>query len=673
MDFVIENAIIIMFLPILSSLLNIVCLLFNVTLSHKIILIINFINDMIGLILSLIIFLYINYNNIPIIEKNNYWFGLDNVNFYYGVFIDNISSIFLVMLMVISLLVKIYSYEYMKNKDNINNYYLYINIFISAMIGLIISSNLIQMYIFWELVGVACYCLVGFYYKEEAVSESAKRVFIINRIGDVAFLSAIIILIYYSIMWLNVSNGEFLMFSNQNLIYNAVSKTAYSQIWNLIIFLFVISAIVKSAQFPFHYWLISAMKAPTPVSALIHSATMVCMGIFMLLRIFPMIPDSLLILILIIGLITAFLCAFIAINQNNIKKILAYSTSSQLGLMFVLLGVGQIKTLLIFLIIHSFTKAQLFLNAGLLENRYSIVDLNQNHIEIEKYVQLLWLIGILSLSGLFFGGFISKEMFINIIYKNGNKLLLFITLLISFLSAIYIFRLYFSIFKKSITNSYKGEYLNGDDERISRIVKSSDTKQIIEPIGDINETVSISNRSVKKENSRQPESKCNKKLDEMKYCNDDFNKNSDKSSFLILIISIISIFVILPGFLLKFCTFNLICVISIFITILGAMYSYYSKKIPKIFYKISYEELYIPKIYNYISQLFYKIINYINLTEIKIFDSFIKLQVTIVQKLSKRISLSQNANIQVYLSYLIFITGIIFILLMGSYILMEGV
>lgn len=393
-------------------------------------------------------------NNIRIpIEKNIIWLQTHDINIYFGTLIDKNSAIFLALLMLISLLVQIYSYGYMKNKPEFSRYYIYLNFFNFAMSGLILSSNLIQLYIFWELTGVASYLLIGFFHKEQDVSSAAKRVFFINRVGDFAFLTGIIILSYFAISYDNYTVSALLLFSNADELKNHLISLNTPVTYNLIILLLITGAFVKSAQFPFHTWLIDAMKAPTPVSALIHSATMVCIGIFLILRIYPILTPELNTIILFIGLFTALICAFIAISQTNIKKMLAYSTSSQLGLIFTAIGLGSIPVAIIYLVIHSFTKALLFLCSGIIANAYNSLEMNEmgGLKQRDFYLAMYWLIGALSLSGLFFGGFTSKEMLINLAAQNSS--ILFLILLTSFMTTFYIFKAYFEIFEGECKNS----------------------------------------------------------------------------------------------------------------------------------------------------------------------------------------------------------------------------
>ncbi|MCD7740559.1 MAG: hypothetical protein LUH11_04340, partial [Candidatus Gastranaerophilales bacterium] len=314
-----------------------------------------------GLIFSLVLFNSIRTPESAVLHNNFLWINTEDINIFLGTYIDSVSSTFLVILMIISLIVQIYSYGYMKNKSGFERYFILLNFFNFSMAGLILSPNLIQLYIFWELVGIASYLLVGFFYKNEDVSQSAKKVFIINRIGDFALLCGIIIFAYFSVTYMNQSSDNFLSFTDIENFHNQLESLTYPNVYNIICILFLIGAFVKSAQFPFHQWLIDAMKAPMPVSALIHSATMVCAGIFLIIRIFPLLNKDLLNIILYTGITTAVLCAFIALGQTNIKKMLAFSTASQLGLMFSLIGLGEISIAVIYLVIHSFTKALLFL------------------------------------------------------------------------------------------------------------------------------------------------------------------------------------------------------------------------------------------------------------------------------------------------------------------------
>ncbi len=455
MDFFANNIFLIMFLPLWICLIIISGAFIRLTENRKMTAFLTSISTLTGLIFSIALFNYVKSPQPIVIEDSFSWLNIDNLNIYLGVLLDSTSAIFLVILMLISLLIQIYSYGYMKNKEEFSKYFIYLNFFNFAMTGLILSPNLIQLYIFWELVGVASYLLIGFFHKKEDVSLSAKKVFIINRFGDTALLAGIIFFAYFSITYMNQQPNEFLAFSDLDYFHNQLQSLTYPNVYNLVLSLFLIGAFVKSAQFPFQQWLIDAMKAPTPVSALIHSATMVCAGIFLIIRIYPLLSDELLKIILSLGLITAVLCAFIAISQNNIKKMLAYSTSSQLGLMFTAIGLQSIPVAIIYLVIHSFTKALLFLctgNISQISNSIETKDISGLR-KIDFYLAIYWIIGALSLSGLFFGGFTSKEMLLNV--AENNKSILFLILLTSFMSTFYIFRTYFNIFEGNKREEYK--------------------------------------------------------------------------------------------------------------------------------------------------------------------------------------------------------------------------
>lgn len=600
MEFFANNIILIMFFPLWVSLIILAQVIFKMSGNKKITVFLTLLSTLIGLIFSLEIFNYVRIPNTLILEKNILWIPFENFNFYTGTLIDETSTSFLVILMFVSFLVQLYCYGYMKNKENFSLYYIFLNLFNFSMTGLILSPNLFQMYIFWELVGVMSYLLIGFYYKKEDVSNAAKRVFIINRIGDFAFMLSIILLIYISFSYINQPATDILNFSDINSISNKLLSVSYPLLFDIISLLLIFSGFVKSAQFPMHLWLTDAMKAPAPVSALIHSATMVCMGIFLIIRIYPILKPEMLNIILITGLITSLICAFIATTQNNIKKMLAYSTCSQLGLIFTALGLFSIPAAIIYLVIHSFTKALLFLTAGTIEIKYNG---SNNMLEMgglrknDFYQAIYWLIGSISLSGLFLGGFTSKEILLNAIYKANLPAVLFLVLLTSYLTTFYIFRAYFMIFEKN---------------------NSSDMK-ILNPYYDKSMTVSL---------------------------------------------TILCIFIVIPGFIFKLENINLICLIMLAIGILAiinAYASFKSKKIfmPKSLYNLSYNELYMPQLYNFMQNIFSKIFKLISNTEFLLFDKVNSIIPKILKFLSGIISKLQNGNIQSYISYSIFSISII--------------
>jgi NADH-quinone oxidoreductase subunit L len=288
------------------------------------------------------------------------WFGFNaasgNINFYVAILLDHISTMMMVIVTFISFLVHIYSLEYMKAKRNYSRYFPYLGIFTFSMLGIIVSDNLLITFMFWEMVGFSSYLLIGFWYEKDAAMRAAKKAFLFNRIGDMGFLVGIFFF-YTEFNSFELSPiKEFILQSNYHLDTN---------IWITLAGLGIFAGCVgKSAQFPLHVWLPDAMEGPTPVSALIHAATMVAAGVFLLAKTFVFLNQDVLLIITYIGAITAFAGALPAMFQNDIKKVLAYSTISQLGYMVMAMGLGAYDASLFHLVTHAFFKAGLFLSAG---------------------------------------------------------------------------------------------------------------------------------------------------------------------------------------------------------------------------------------------------------------------------------------------------------------------
>ncbi|NMW20754.1 MAG: NADH-quinone oxidoreductase subunit L [Chlorobiaceae bacterium] len=272
-----------------------------------------------------------------------------------GIVIDNLTAIMLAMVTLISLLVHLYSTGYMAGDKNYGRYFAFLGIFTFSMLGIVLSDNLFSIYIFWELVGLSSYLLIGFFFEKQSAADAQKKAFLVNRVGDIGMWLGILIL--YS---------QFHTFSFEQIYANlAAGKFAMSNAWltaaGLLLFM---GCVGKSAQFPLHIWLPDAMEGPTPVSALIHAATMVAAGVYFVARIFVLLTPDALHVIAFIGAFTAFMAATIAITQNDIKRVLAYSTVSQLGYMVLGLGVGAYSAALFHLVTHAFFKACLFLGSG---------------------------------------------------------------------------------------------------------------------------------------------------------------------------------------------------------------------------------------------------------------------------------------------------------------------
>ncbi len=281
--------------------------------------------------------------------------GIGPLQIKMGIVIDNLTAIMLAMVTLISLLVHLYSTGYMAGDKNYGRYYAFLGIFTFSMLGIVLSDNLFSIYIFWELVGLSSYLLIGFFFEKDSAADAQKKAFLANRVGDIGMWLGILIL--YS---------QFHTFSFTEIYANlAAGKFALSNAWltaaGLLLFM---GCVGKSAQFPLHIWLPDAMEGPTPVSALIHAATMVAAGVYFVARIFVVLTPDALHVIAFIGAVTAFMAATIAITQNDIKRVLAYSTVSQLGYMVLGLGVGAYSAALFHLVTHAFFKACLFLGSG---------------------------------------------------------------------------------------------------------------------------------------------------------------------------------------------------------------------------------------------------------------------------------------------------------------------
>lgn len=285
------------------------------------------------------------------------WFTIGNAQFTIGVLLNNLSVLMQFIVCIIALPVHIYSKSYMKGDPGIHRYWMYLSLFCFAMLGLTISKNLFMMYIFWELVGFASYLLIGFWFTREAAVQANKKAFIINRIGDLGFLIGIA-LVFSTLGTLDLVD----LFGEQGLFMQGIDKN--TSIWTVAGICFFVGAMAKSAQFPLHVWLPHAMEGPTSVSSLIHAATMVAAGVFLLASIFPLFNEIVLLMIAIIGTITAVISAYIALGQYDIKKVLAFSTVSQLGFMMVAVGIGAWDAAMFHLVTHAFFKCLLFLGAG---------------------------------------------------------------------------------------------------------------------------------------------------------------------------------------------------------------------------------------------------------------------------------------------------------------------
>lgn len=372
------------------------------------------------------------------------WLKLGTASLNLGFEITNLNALMLVIVTLVSLLVNLYSKGYMHGDDRINVFFSYIALFTFSMLGLVISENLVELYIFWELVGVCSFLLVGFWYFKPEARAAAKKAFIVTRIGDVGLLIAILLL-----FWAMPNHA--MDFSS---IHNAFTTGKISGgLATLIAILIFVGAVGKSGQFPLHTWLPDAMEGPTPISALIHAATMVAAGVYLVARTFDIFQASptALTVVAAIGGFTAIFAATIGTSQNDIKRVLAYSTVSQLGYMMMALGIGTTVAYtagIFHLFTHAFFKALLFLGAGSVIHAVHTQDIHEMGGIGSKMKVTAWTFGIgaLALSGIPpFSGFWSKDAILAEAYTH-NQLLFWIGLVAAFFTAFYMSRLFFLVF-----------------------------------------------------------------------------------------------------------------------------------------------------------------------------------------------------------------------------------
>lgn len=392
---------------------------------------------------TLFFFLQVSSTKVPVKVELFEWLTLQNFSVSFNFLLDQLSLLWLMFVTGIGTLIHLYSISYMHDDENIHKFFAYLNLFIFFMITLVMGSNLLIMFIGWEGVGLCSYLLIGFWYKNQEYNDAAKKAFIMNRIGDLGFLIGIFILAYlfHTVEYTNI----------QTALENAWK---YDQTWLSVAMLCLfIGACGKSAQIPLYTWLPDAMAGPTPVSALIHAATMVTAGIFMITRLnflFNLTPDVLEV-IAIVGAVTSLVAASIGLVQNDIKKVLAYSTVSQLGLMFLALGLGAYEVAVFHVITHAFFKACLFLGSGSVIHALHGEQDMRNMGGLRKVMKITFatfLISTLAISGLPpFSGFFSKDEILMTAFHH-NTALYVIGSIASIMTAFYMFRLVYLTFYK---------------------------------------------------------------------------------------------------------------------------------------------------------------------------------------------------------------------------------
>ena len=412
----------------------------------------------ISAILSIIIFYNVllqDYENNIILAK---WIDIGSFSVNWSIKIDALSYVMLVVVNLISALVHIYSIGYMETDPHKPRFMAYLSLVTFAMITLVTSDNFLQLFFGWEGVGLCSYFLIGFWFKKESANAAAIKAFVVNRVGDFGFALGIFLIFYlfgtvnYNEVFQQIPN-----FVNNKILFLGIQLNSI----DLICILLFIGAMGNSAQIFLHTWLPDAMEGPTPVSALIHAATMVTAGVFLVVRCSPIYEYSPLALaiITIVGMSTALFAASVALAQNDIKKIIAYSTCSQLGYMFFAAGVGAYNVAIFHLFTHAFFKALLFLGAG------SVIHSFNEEQDINKmggvwksipYTYVLMIIGTLALTGFpFLSGFYSKDAIIEYAYLKGSGLGYWastIGIFTAFLTSIYSWRLIFKTFHGEFNN-----------------------------------------------------------------------------------------------------------------------------------------------------------------------------------------------------------------------------
>jgi len=388
------------------------------------------------------------------------WLVVGNLQINIGMMMDSLTAVMLIVVTLVSLMVQIYSQGYMKGDPGYHRYYAFMSLFTTSMLGLVLADNLLQMFVFWEMVGLCSYLLIGFWFHRPSAANAAKKAFIVTRLGDFGFLAAILVL------FLNTGTfdvGELHHLAITGALAGATLTWAAIGIFS--------GAMGKSAQFPLHVWLPDAMEGPTPVSALIHAATMVAAGVFLVARTFPLFEHSTeaLTTVAAIGGFTAIFAASMGLVMTDIKRVLAYSTISQLGYMMLGLGTGGIAIGIFHLFNHAFFKALLFLGAGSVNHATGTFDMRQmgGLRKIMPWTYATFLIASLSLAGIWpLAGFWSKDEILVYAWEH-QRILFYLAMITVFMTAFYMFRVIFMTFG--------GEYRGGGPEAHGQPHESSTT------------------------------------------------------------------------------------------------------------------------------------------------------------------------------------------------------
>ena len=391
------------------------------------------------------------------------WIAVGGVDIGFGIMLDQLTAIMLVVVSGVSFLVQVYGIGYMHGDDGYTRYFAYMALFTASMLGLVTARSVIQLFVFWELVGISSYLLIGFWMNRPSAAAAAKKAFLMTRFGDFGFLLGILYLYSVDPSWLDIQE-----------MYHAITAGMMAvSVASWIALGFLLGAIGKSAQFPFHSWLPDAMEGPTSVSALIHSATMVTAGVFLVARFFPLFENSdIMFLVTLVGAITAVFAATMALVADDIKRVLAYSTVSQLGYMMFALGVGAYGAAVFHLFTHAFFKACLFLAAGSVHHAGGTFNMRylgglKDHMKITYWSMV---IASLSLAGIIpLSGFWSKDEILAHAFHGETSIAIFalaMGLLAALMTAFYMFR--------AVIMTFHGEFRGGGDKEREDIEASGE-------------------------------------------------------------------------------------------------------------------------------------------------------------------------------------------------------
>jgi NADH-quinone oxidoreductase subunit L len=377
------------------------------------------------------------------------WVVIGGLTIHLGLLVDQLTTVMLVVVTMVSLMVQIYSQGYMRGDPGYHRYFAFMSLFTASMLGLVLADNLLLVYVFWELVGLCSYLLIGFWFHRPSAANAAKKAFIVTRLGDFGFLAAILLLYF--------NTGTFDILQLHSL---AIAGTLGGTVLTWAAIGIFAGAAGKSAQFPLHVWLPDAMEGPTPVSALIHAATMVAAGVFLVARTYPLFEHSVqaLTTVAVIGGFTAIFAASMGLVMTDIKRVLAYSTISQLGYMMLGLGVGGIAVGIFHLFTHAFFKSLLFLGAGSVNHATGTFDMRRmgGLRRVMPWTFATFVIASLSLAGIWpLAGFWSKDEIL-LRSLDSNTVLYALAMITVFMTAFYMFRAVFLTFG--------GEYRGGGEE-----------------------------------------------------------------------------------------------------------------------------------------------------------------------------------------------------------------